>query len=381
MHVAKNIEANDWRTVHASIERLAVEQRGLDVEIGRCLSLASRLGVHRRLGISTFVEYADRMFGFDARMTRERLRVADALEALPSMRAALQTGRCVWSAVRELTRVATAETEAAWLEVSEGMTVRQIESEVSGRKKGDAPSAAKDPLLTSRRVVFELMPEDFALIMEAFEHVRQEIGPSASNAFALRAMAETVLGKRPERDARYRVTLTVCAECGQTSQRAGGEMIEVPPEVGECAECDGKVVAFTGGEAEMTPVGRESEVVTEIRAAPEGGARALLRAATRAFGRGRMDVTPALREAVLGRDQHRCVVPGCRCFRMIDVHHLKRRADGGAHALDNIILVCDVHHRLLHAGLLAIETANDGRVIVRGARGTRIGMRRDPRGA
>ena len=158
-------------------------------------------------------------------------------------------------------------------------------------------------------------------------------------------------------------------------------MIEVPPEVGECAECDGKVVAFTGGEAGTTHAGREPEVITEIRAVADGGARALLRAATRAFGKGRMDVTPALREAVLGREQHRCVVPGRRCFRMVDIHHLKRRVDGGAHTLENVVLTCSTHHRMLHAGLLAIEMASDGRVIVRSARGTFIGMRRDPRGA
>jgi len=85
-----------------------------------------------------------------------------------------------WSAVREIMRVATPETEEAWIEKSERMTVRQLEAMVAGRRPGDLPTDAKDPLLVPRRVVFELLPEDFALVMEAFERVRKEIGPAAT---------------------------------------------------------------------------------------------------------------------------------------------------------------------------------------------------------
>ena len=39
-------------------------------------------------------------------------------------------------AVRELTRVATPETEGVWLEAIDGCNVREIEDAVSGRKRG-----------------------------------------------------------------------------------------------------------------------------------------------------------------------------------------------------------------------------------------------------
>jgi len=51
---------------------------------------------------------------------QERLRVAEALERLPRMKAALGAGELVWPALRELTRVATPESEAQWLEVAAG---------------------------------------------------------------------------------------------------------------------------------------------------------------------------------------------------------------------------------------------------------------------
>ena len=68
-----------------------------------------------------------------------RLRVAAALEALPATAAALADGRTHFTAVRELTRVAVADTEADWLAASEGQSVAEIEQLVSGRRSGDRP--------------------------------------------------------------------------------------------------------------------------------------------------------------------------------------------------------------------------------------------------
>ncbi|HEX4341440.1 MAG TPA: hypothetical protein VH062_36275 [Polyangiaceae bacterium] len=42
--------------------------------------------------------------------------MAEALEELPAIAQALASGLLNWSAARELTRVAVAETESAWLE-------------------------------------------------------------------------------------------------------------------------------------------------------------------------------------------------------------------------------------------------------------------------
>jgi hypothetical protein len=53
--------------------------------------------------------------GYGARLVQEKLRVAEALERLPAFAEALKQGQICWSALRELTRVATPETETEWL--------------------------------------------------------------------------------------------------------------------------------------------------------------------------------------------------------------------------------------------------------------------------
>lgn len=67
------------------------------------------------------------------------------------------------------------------------------------------------------------------------------------------------------------------------------------------------------------------------------------------------DVTPAQRRALAARDGG-CTVRGCtRPPAMTDVHHLVRRADGGQHVLDNLVLLCRRHHVLWHLGALHLR--------------------------
>lgn len=67
-----------------------------------------------------------------------------------------------------------------------------------------------------------------------------------------------------------------------------------------------------------------------------------------------MEIPEPIRRAVIARDGGRCKVPWCRNHRWIDIHHLRPRAEGGDHSLDNTCLPCEAHHLALHRGLLRI---------------------------
>src|SRR5688572_7378289 len=116
-----------WVIAHEALSRLARERAAADAEEGRWLLAALRSGTHLHLGFGSFGEYVERLFGYKPRSTQEKLRLAEALEGLPAMARALESGALSWSAVRELTRDAVGETEERWLEVASGKTVRQLE--------------------------------------------------------------------------------------------------------------------------------------------------------------------------------------------------------------------------------------------------------------
>jgi len=380
-----------WQTIDQTLLGLAARAGDLDAEIGRWLVAAAREGVHRYFGFASLAEYVERRLGFDARTTRERLRVARALESLPEVRRSLASGERSWSAVREITRVATPENESAWVAKTERMTVRQIERLVAGRRPGDDPTDAKDPLLMTRRVAFELEAEAYAEWSEACEALRRVIGPGASDKEVFRAMCEIALGRRDEAKPGYQVSLTVCMRCERTWRQSGPDAIEVPPSVGERAACDAEVVGFTSiGEgvaapsdaaqvgpddngvaapsaAHLDPVGEgvaESPANTaHVGPVPEAiaellrtqGARGLVRAVSAYCGLELRALTKATRQRIALRDHHRCSVPGCRNFRFIDVHHLRAQSLGGKHDDDQLTSLCTQHHDAIHDGRLAIE--------------------------
>jgi len=65
-------------------------------------------------------------------------------------------------------------------------------------------------------------------------------------------------------------------------------------------------------------------------------------------GRANRLVTPAIWRALVCRDRH-CTFPGCtRPPVMTHAHHIVHWADRGATSLQNLVLLCSQHHRVIH---------------------------------
>jgi hypothetical protein len=91
-------------------------------------------------------------------------------------------------------------------------------------------------------------------------------------------------------------------------------------------------------------------------------------------GRKRRTVTTALKRALWSRDRG-CAFPGCDRKRYVDGHHIRHWADGGETNLENTVLLCSHHHRLMHEGGFSLRRdaggafcfrRPDGRAIPRG---------------
>jgi hypothetical protein len=68
---------------HEALTRLARRRAELDGLEGPALLRALRAGVHRHLGLGSFAEYVERLFGYSRRTLDDKLRTAEALEELP----------------------------------------------------------------------------------------------------------------------------------------------------------------------------------------------------------------------------------------------------------------------------------------------------------
>jgi hypothetical protein len=304
--------------------------------------------VHARAGYASLREYAERVIGLNARQSEERLRVGRALADLPLLDAALAAGELPWSAVREITRVATSQNEGAWLAWAASRRVHQIERAVAARKPGDGPGDRGDPSQVKHRLAFDVRAETMALFRDLQAKVRADLGGDLDHDALLYEIARRALGG-PTDDGRasYQVMVTRCESCGLAAIDAGGVSHVVDPVVDEMSACDAQEL-------------RDPNALS-----PHAGVN----------GRAAQTVPPAIRRAVLRRDHQCCVVPGCKNHRFLDVHHLDLRSEGGGHDPDRLAVLCGAHHRAVHAGALRIEGSSTAGLSFHHADGTAYGAR------
>ena len=326
----KGEAAADWRSVDRALRTIARRRATLDADEAHWLRKAEALQIWRPLGMVSALDYLERVLGYGPRVAQDRLRVARALGTLPQLTAALAHGELPFSAIRELTRVATPVTEAAWREAATGKNLRQIEELVADHRPGDRPDDPPDPEARVRVVRFELSAETFALLRQARAVVNDEHGSHLTDDEFVAKLCNAVLDDAPAIEptgrARFQIAVTVCERCRQGWQEGAGAKIAISPAAVERAMCDAQHIGSIDG------------------ATPD-----------RAY----QDVPPSVARLVWRRDGGRCRVPGCRSARGLELHHLVHRTDGGSHDALNLILLCSSCHLAHHRGALTITGTAD----------------------
>ena len=321
---------DDWRTVDRALRGIARQRAALDADEARWLREAERLQIWRPLGMVSALDYMERVLGYTPHAAHERLRVARALADLPVLDAAFAGGQLAFSAVRELTRVATPATEAAWVASAIGKNVRQIEELVAGHAPGDQPGDPANPDLRRRTVRFELSPETFARLRQAQAALADEHGARLDDDQLVTALCDAVLDGAPASEptgrAKFQIATVICARCKQGWQEGSGMRVAIDAAAVERALCDAQHVGSLDGDQ---PV------------------------------RATQDVPPSVVRFVWRRDGGRCQTPGCRSARGLEIHHIVHRADGGMHDPSNLRLQCSACHLALHRETLAITGARD----------------------
>jgi hypothetical protein len=162
-------------------------------------------------------------------------------------------------------------------------------------------------------------------------------------------MAESYLANGPSNSSsaeRYQVMLHVTAETSASSDIGCGEIENGPGVTAETSKricCDTSVSRIVADQyGEPLSIGRKSRVIP-----------------------------PAMRRALQARDRQ-CRFPGCTHRHFIDGHHIRHWAEGGETGLDNLVLLCRHHHRLVHEGGFGCEKDSTGKIIFTDPAGMKI---------
>jgi uncharacterized protein DUF222/Holliday junction resolvase RuvA-like protein/HNH endonuclease len=327
----------DWKRVDRELRAIAKKRAALDAEEARWLREAERLQIWRPLGMVSALDYLERVLGYTPHTARERLRVAKALADLPAIAESFADGELSFSAVREVTRVATSDTDTEWREFAVGKTVREVEDSVASHALGSRPSDPADPTIRPRVLRLELRPDTYARFRQVRTILADEKQRYLDDNELIAALCDIALdppsssGESHGR-AKFQVSMTVCARCKQGWQHGGGAKIPVDATAVDRALCDAQHIGSIDGDA------------------PE---------------RAHQDIPLKLRRLVWHRDGGRCQTPGCRSTRNLEIHHLEAIADGGQHVASNLTLRCGSCHHAHHDGRLMISGNAPDQIVTR----------------
>jgi len=305
---------------------------------------------------------------------REHVRVARALPALPAIRAAFAAGTMSYAKVRALTRIATPATDADLAELATPMTAGQLERFTRAHR---TVTAADDHNAATRRHLSWRTEQDGSLALS----VRLPADQGSVVLHALRAAAGDLRHPHHDPDGGVPAETPPPETDGPDPAATGladalvhvtGGYLAAKITTADNADLYQVIVhagpeALTAGPAADVPAGtppghpadpRRCHLDDEPALSPATAQR-LACAATITWmlhdhdgtlldaGRRHRTPPPALRRAVRERDHSRCQFPGCNS-RRTDVHHIRPWAQGGPTRLDNLILLCQAHHVIVH---------------------------------
>ncbi len=291
-------------------------------------------------GSSSMVAWLTLRCSVSASTAREWVTAAAKLQRLPKISDALSKGKLSFDQVKPLVEVAKPETDASLAEQATHWSAKQVrELAIASRQQSDQQATgfyARRFLRFDdrRRSLTGVLPVDQyaavkgALVDRASRKVSEHTPFDQRMADALVAVcqgnSEADKGRRQAGGRRRnRPTMVVHADISFLAGGPGSAEFDVlgpvSTEVARRLACDAKI--FVSGDG---PDGRSLNL-----------------------GRTRRDPTDAQRIVIRRRDKG-CRFPGCTHVEFTDVHHVRHWIDGGATDLDNLVELCDQHHRAVH---------------------------------
>jgi hypothetical protein len=323
-----------------TLDRAVVVMSAASAEALRAVAEVDRRMLWRRDGATSLTSWLAGRYGLAWGTAREWVRVAHALKGLPRIAEAYASGRLSWDRLRPVTHFVSPETDEQWAARAAELRPAWLWREARRHERiraREAEEARRERYLRldwdrERSVLWleGMLPAEEGTALQAAIHGRAERVPAdpqaadpggARLADALVDMATG--GSEPATVVVHAGADVIARQESQTgpwlAETEGGQRLA--PEAVRRLACDGRI-----------------EWVLESGGRPVG------------IGRRGRAVPGQLLRVLRHRDGAACRFPGCERKRWLHAHHLVHWAEGGGTNLDNLVLLCHAHHRLIHEG-------------------------------
>ena len=301
-----------------AIQAFRVGNRGR-LSLCEALRALSETRLYFDLGFPSLAAYADAFFQLRRSETFEHVRVAKALVELTDLREAFGQGRVGWSALKAITRVASLDSQAEWIDFARKNGVERTLAEARDalRHRRDTPRDSSFGLPNlDQKLVLRFSRSDMDKVRKWIEGACATVAESSGADEVSLEQAVLFLCEKAMIN-RAQIVYQHCPDCRRARVGTRDGFVEVAPAEIERYEGSAEQVVIDG----PTP--------------------------------------PKLRRRVLAREAGRCGNPRCR-HRADHCHHIVFRSRGGKTELANEVAVCSTCHALVHAGLLRVRgRAND----------------------
>jgi hypothetical protein len=350
------------------------------------LSEVDARGIWELDGAEYMEQWMGYTFGLSLYRSGRWLDAAEKLAGLPRLRQALEDGELSIFKVEELARFVTAEEEDALVRWVSGVPCGAIKEEADRRSKAQEVSASSDE--DARYLRWRRSDDGGSLEMHAqLPAVEGEIVRMAIDDIADRLPGLTG-GRNPMVTYTSRDELRADALVALASAAAGSRTGRAPRLLIHAPLAT--MIDLAAGQGATGAAWTESGSLVH----PDALARLLCGSdlttiiedaagAPIAEVRGPRAPSPKMVRQLRYRDR-RCVFPNCSHSRYTDAHHIKWWSQGGKTELGNLVLLCDLHHKLVHEHGWSLERdAASGEVKWFRPDGTgyRAGPRAGPRAA
>jgi hypothetical protein len=299
-------------------------------------------------GLGNCAEWLHYRCDLSMNAAREKVRVAHALKMLPNIAAAFATGELSYSKVRAMTRVLGAHNEEDLLSFALKTTTARVEERCRELRCGTADSLdgvqrayANRSLRVNRNAERGMMTITIELPMETGELVEKALDKARDDSSA---KVEFVDESWSARQADAMVSMVGTYLSGQDGQRITSDDYLVTVHVDQSALADGN--------------GRSSLPIESVKRICCDGHTVIIGEDEKGeplnIGRKSRTVPTAIKRALVARDKS-CAFPGCHHTRFVDAHHIQHWSAGGETSLDNLMLLCYQHHKLVHEGGFTLE--------------------------
>ncbi|HGY91143.1 MAG TPA: hypothetical protein ENK43_08240, partial [Planctomycetes bacterium] len=162
-------------------------------------------GVHQLLGFASATHFAVERLDMKRRTARDLIAVGRALAELPLVDRAFAEGRISWTKLRLLARICVPETQSAWLEKAESLSLSEFERLVSTSEAGRPPREGGHGLpVTKVDVRLRLNVVEHELLEQVRLKVAAETGEEISTRDVVLLLGERYLKEQPEGDVKAR---------------------------------------------------------------------------------------------------------------------------------------------------------------------------------